>query len=695
MKKKNLLFVLLPLLVGCASTGGNPSGDPSVTPTPSVIPTEVTPTPTTIPSPTPYTPTPYTPTPGGGDPYASEEIVPTGVPVSENSIQDSPILHCFNWSMNNIINKLQDIKNAGFTTIQLSPMQPQKDRYNGNWRNEWWKLYQPLGFSVAQSNQNVLGTKSDITTLCTKANALGIKVVVDIVSNHLAGGNKTTLNGGVQNYEPTIYSNKLIHTLGQYADDNNLQSIVQGNIGDYPDLKTEDTRVQQRVLSLLKEYIDCGISGFRFDAAKHIETPDDGNYASNYWPTILNGATTYATSKGKSAPYYYGEVLYKAGNGRNISSYTKYMSVTDKSQGSRILNWVINKSSNVPSSSYDIGANGNHVVLWAESHDTYSNDDQETTNVSVDNIQRAYIIQASRKDASALYLSRPQGDIGNTGATDYNNNAVAAVNQFKVMMSGESESLSYDNGCFINNRGNQGAVIVPNNNGSSSIKVKIGGLKNGSYTDLTNNKKYTVNNGEVTVNMSSYASVIVNDNYTPSGSTSVTPTIQFTNYKKLYSGTQDITVSVKNANQKTYSINGDHQRVLAPNGIIKLPSTLPEGKVKIEVFAKNGDIAISESITIVKSSTLVSKDVVVLGVDTSYSYVCWAWKDNGQGRWYDFTTSSDNIGISLNGNNKFIVVKFAKGTNANNADWGKAIAQTSDLSFTSAPQVYDFSELGI
>ena len=34
--------------------------------------------------------------------------------------------------------------------------------------------------------------------------------------------------------------------------------------------------------ALLKECIDAGIDGFRFDAAKHIETPEDPNFASSF-----------------------------------------------------------------------------------------------------------------------------------------------------------------------------------------------------------------------------------------------------------------------------------------------------------------------------------------------------------------------------------------------------------------------------
>ena len=68
--------------------------------------------------------TPVTPEPVDYDKETPHDI----------TIQDNTVLHCWNWSMNNIKSNLDDIANAGFKTIQLSPMQPQKDYSSGgNW----------------------------------------------------------------------------------------------------------------------------------------------------------------------------------------------------------------------------------------------------------------------------------------------------------------------------------------------------------------------------------------------------------------------------------------------------------------------------------------------------------------------------------------------------------------------------------
>ncbi|MDY0317790.1 MAG: alpha-amylase family glycosyl hydrolase, partial [Candidatus Izemoplasmatales bacterium] len=243
-----------------------------------------------------------------------------------DNVQDGTILHAWNWSMSTIESQLEEIAIAGFSTIQISPMQPQKDFFGiGVWSSQWWKLYQPLGFSIATENHS-LGTKADLISLTEAADEYGIKIIVDVVANHLAGGDNDTLNPDVRDYEVDIYDMGLIRTGNGYASDSSIASVTRGALGGFPDLQTESEIVQQRVLDLLKEYVDAGVDGFRFDAAKHIETPEDGAWASDFWPTVINGVRDYAESLGRDDLYFYGEILNTAGFDRSFSDYTPYMS---------------------------------------------------------------------------------------------------------------------------------------------------------------------------------------------------------------------------------------------------------------------------------------------------------------------------------------------------------------------------------
>ena len=619
---------------------------------------------------------------------SSEEVDPGDLPFT---IQDGTILHAFNWSLNNIKNELTNIKNAGYTTVQLSPMQPQKDYYQGEyWGSQWWKLYQPYGFSIAQSNQNVLGNKNDLISLCNTAKEKGVKIIVDVVTNHLAGGSKTSFNGSVKNFEPTIYDNNLCHTYGDWAKDTNLQSIVQGNIGDYPDLKTEDSRVQNRVISMLKEYADCGVDGFRFDAAKHIETPDDGTYASNYWENVISSINSYYENKGLDKPYIYGEILTTCGTGRKYSSYTKYMSVIDNNQGADLLSAVNNGKVSSIKTTYNTGVNADHLVLWAESHDTYSNDTHETTNISSDIINKTYMIQASRKDASSLYLVRPgNSKMGEIGTTDYKKASIRGANLFHNVYAHTNESITTNNGVFINVRGNgddKGAALVNVANSSTSLKVELP-LANGTYKDLITNNKVTVSSGSATVNFTDGGCFLVPEDVDPS---SITPTITLESDKEVFANTANITISVNNASESYYQINGGSAVNFTQNASFSVGNGLQNGEITIKVTAKNSHGSASKTITLLKTS-LANKSLIIKNVtDTSHAYLIWCWEDGGNGKWYGSTKEGNMLGYDLPYKN-YIVVKFSNGTTANNADWNNNLGQTADLKLTE--QVIDFKDL--
>ena len=435
---------------------------------------------------------------------------------AQASIRGSNILHCFNWSYNQIKANLSEIAKAGYTAVQTSPVQSPKD-YNSSWTDtsgQWWKLYQPLGFSV--SNNSWLGTKAQLTSMCTEADKYGIKVVVDIVANHLAnndtdGGTYSYLNSGV---ESDLKNANYYHTNNTRTNDNNRYNITQYHLG-MPDLNTGNSYIQQRALGLLEECIDCGVDGFRFDAAKHIELPTDpSNCRSNFWPTVINGATAYAEEKGKETPFYYGEIL--GGAGTDISNYTKYMAVTDNYTGDLALDkayWAY--APDLANGTYHKGASASNSVLWAESHDTYMGESgsawtKNTSNVENNIINRAWAIVGARAESTALFFARPNSSMG-YASTDGNwkSKAVAEINKFKNHFAGTNEYLasSGDNVAYIE-RGTKG-VVISKLDGGGQVNLTAHQMEDGTYTDYVTGGTFTVSNGVISGNVDSQGVAVV------------------------------------------------------------------------------------------------------------------------------------------------------------------------------------------
>jgi alpha-amylase len=109
---------------------------------------------------------------------------------ADTDVQNGTTLHCWNWSYENIIKLLPTIAAQGFTAIQVSPIQQAKQPTLGGPGTDWWAYYQPLDFKIDNSGVNALGTKSEFMNLCETAHDYGIYVIVDVVTNQMAGEGK-------------------------------------------------------------------------------------------------------------------------------------------------------------------------------------------------------------------------------------------------------------------------------------------------------------------------------------------------------------------------------------------------------------------------------------------------------------------------------------------------------------------------
>lgn len=446
----------------------------------------------------------------------------------QQNVQDGVILHAFNWSYKTIKENLPAIAAAGYSTVQTSPVQQPKDYSSSkDVAGQWWKLYQPVSLSIAKDSW--LGTKDDLKELCAEADKYGVKIICDIVSNHMGSeseDNPNAVSSQVETYDPDIYNNSSKYFRNNLisVSDSSVQNVVQGHLNSCPDLKTDEKVVQDKVISLLKECIDCGVDGFRFDAAKHIETPDDGAYASDYWKNISESASSYYNAKTGDDLYIYGEVLNNCGANRKYSSYTKYINVTDNRTGDAVLANVVNgKASTAASAGYKSGMNASDTVLWVESHDTFEGNSgsggiSNTAKVTDEDIVKAWAIVAARKDATSLYFARPgaslMGDAA--GDTTYKSTAVSEINKFHNKFAGQSEKLGASDDVAYVARGTSGIVLSNCKGNEKNVSISGTGLADGKYTDTVSGAAFTVSNGVLKGSIGSTGvAVVYNGTTTP------------------------------------------------------------------------------------------------------------------------------------------------------------------------------------
>ena len=521
-----------------------------------------------------------------------------------DKVGDGVMLHAFNWSYNTIKENLPAIAAAGYTTVQTSPVQQPKDySTSGDVIGQWWKLYQPISFHIAK--ESWLGTKDDLKSLCDEADKYGIKIICDIVSNHIANADETrpdSVSNQVKKYEPEFYKKRRTYTRTYKGDanDSSVQAVVQGHVSKCPDLVTNDTAVQTYIINLLKECIDCGVDGFRFDAAKHIETEDDGEYASDYWKNITTSASSYYTQKTGDDLYIYGEILNNCGADRSYSSYTKYINVTDNRTGDAVLyNVTKGKASTATNAKYKSGVAASNAVLWAESHDTYegssgSSGFSNTADVSDENVVKAWAIVASRKDSTALFFARPGTALMGGVSTDttYKSTAVSEINKFHNLFVGQSEKLGSSGDIAYVARGTSGIVLSNCKGTNTSVSISGTGLADGKYTDTVSGAEFTVANGVLTGSIGKTGvAVVYNGTTTPKAINSVES-------GSFRGDTMTLTLGLENATSGTYCLDDSTPVKFTGTTSIRIGSDYKPGEtITLTVTATDG----------VKTSSMVYK----------------------------------------------------------------------------------------
>ncbi len=440
------------------------------------------------------------PVPAQAEPADAESI----------QMQDGVTLHCWNWSFKEIEDNMATIAALGYTSIQTSPIQQAKQPTLNFPTNDWWVFYQPAGFHIDNTGDSALGNKADFVSMCKTAHKYGIKVIVDVVANHM--GNTVE---GTNGFAPSIIEDLLNdencwHDV--YKNTSNYNSrleVTQYCMTGLPDLNTSNEKVQNYVLGFLKECIDAGADGFRFDAAKHIETPEDGNLASDFWPTVINGAKEYANSSRGINLYCYGELLDSPGGGLSVDAYTKYMSITDNTWCTSALNAVKAGTAGLFTASYHKGT-ASQLVLWAESHDNFA--DESTRDVSDENINKTWALIAARAGTMGLYLARPANFsqlLGAASNTAWAYPEVAAANRFHTTFIGEPEHVSNDGSIAYVERGTSGVVLVNCKGTEADVSVPAKMMADGTYTDQITGNTFTVANGKISGKIGSTGIAVV------------------------------------------------------------------------------------------------------------------------------------------------------------------------------------------
>lgn len=224
--------------------------------------------------------------------------------------QKGAIVEMFGWSHADIEAECEALGKMGWMGVKVFP--PQESLLSNEWPqsgelNPWYWYYQPVSYNLNGRG----GSRDELRSMIETCRSHNVRVYADAVVNHMTGGANDKLNhrNGGGDWCSTWTGKD--STDGSYMSTHNWTYELNENTGLIPglefpsatynpldfhcerslnswtdpfqlnngwmtglaDLDTESDYVRERIAAYFTDLISIGFSGFRMDAAKHIQ-PD-------------------------------------------------------------------------------------------------------------------------------------------------------------------------------------------------------------------------------------------------------------------------------------------------------------------------------------------------------------------------------------------------------------------------------------
>nr|WP_156914230.1 alpha-amylase family glycosyl hydrolase [Paucisalibacillus globulus] len=150
-----------------------------------------------------------------------------------------------------IIDKLDYIKDMGFTAIWLTPIVNNESKgYHGYWTEDFYEV------------EEHFGTLDEFKTLVQEAHDREIKIILDLVVNHTGYQHPWLQESEKQDW---------FHEDLPITNWDNQENVENGRLAGLPDLAQENPETRKYLLDMAKWWIEeTDIDGYRLDTVKHV-----------------------------------------------------------------------------------------------------------------------------------------------------------------------------------------------------------------------------------------------------------------------------------------------------------------------------------------------------------------------------------------------------------------------------------------
>lgn len=260
------------------------------------------------------------------------------------------MVHLFEWSWGAVGDECGFLARWGYGAVQVSPPTEHLKReidIDGRGRVDmpWYLRYQPVSHLLVSRS----GDEAQFEEMCRRCNAVGVRVIVDVVLNHMAGEGQAGRNissGGsffnaTANHEQFPNASLSAEHFNDFRCNGNIEGDDYRNNADrvrncrlvsLVDLDHSNGHVRNVTVSLLNRMIAFGVAGFRFDASKHMHPADLEAIID-----AMDHLREDVYGKGRR-PFVVHEVIDKGGEAITVGEYVKLGRYTNFNFGVGVAN---------------------------------------------------------------------------------------------------------------------------------------------------------------------------------------------------------------------------------------------------------------------------------------------------------------------------------------------------------------------
>jgi len=178
----------------------------------------------------------------------------------------------FQWPWTSVARECTDsLGPDGYGYVQVSPPTDEP-----RLQDQWWTSYQPVSYTLDGKE----GSRQQFADMVKTCNAAGVKVIVDTIVNHMSGtgsvGAGSIAGESFSKYSyPGLYSDGDFHACRHDITNWGSKTEVQTcELVGLSDLDTGSDDVRGKIAGYLNDLLSLGVTGFRIDAAKHVNNAD-------------------------------------------------------------------------------------------------------------------------------------------------------------------------------------------------------------------------------------------------------------------------------------------------------------------------------------------------------------------------------------------------------------------------------------